>query len=52
MKKKKRIKSFVVIILCIFVLGAGTVFGVNGYVKSSASDRIHHIRGSRKAYRC
>ena len=40
MKKKKRIKSFVVIILCIFVLGAGTVFGVNGYVKSSASDRI------------
>lgn len=40
MKKKKRIKSFVVIVLCIFVLGAGTVFGVNSYVKSSASDRI------------
>lgn len=40
MKKKKRIKSFVVIVLCIFVLGAGTLFGVNSYVKSSASDRI------------
>lgn len=37
---KKRIKSFVVIVLCIFVLGAGTMFGVNSYVKSSASDRI------------
>ena len=40
MKKKKRIKSFVIIVLCILVVGAGTAFGVNGYVKSSASNRI------------
>ena len=40
MKKKKRMKAFVITVLCLLVLGIGTVFGVNGYVKSSSSDRI------------
>lgn len=40
MKKKKRIKAFFIIVLCLIVLGAGTVFGVNGYIKGSTSERI------------
>lgn len=40
MKKKKRMKAFVIVVLCLLVLGVGTVFGVNAYVKSSAAERI------------
>lgn len=39
-KKKKRIKSFVIIVLCLLAVGIGSVFGISGYVKSVASDRI------------
>lgn len=40
MKKKKRMKVFVIAVLCLITVGLGAIFGVNAYVKSSAAERI------------
>ncbi len=40
MKKKKVMKSILIVMLCLIVVGAVAVFGVNAYVKDSAKDRI------------
>ena len=40
MKKKKRMKVFVIVVLCLMTVGLGAIFGVNAYVKSSAAERI------------
>lgn len=46
MMKKKRMKAFVIIVLCLIVLGAGTMFGINSYVKGSAAERIISLAGA------
>ncbi len=40
MKKKKVIKSILIVMICLVVVGTATVFGVNAHVKGSAKDRI------------
>ncbi len=40
MKKKKVMKSILIVLLCLVVVGTATVFGVNTHVKDSAKDRI------------
>ncbi len=40
MKKKKVMKSILIVLICLVVVGTATVFGVNAYVKGSAKDRI------------
>lgn len=39
-KRKKIIKRILCILLCLGLLGAGAVFGINGYVIGSTDDRI------------
>lgn len=39
-KKKVRLKPLIVIFLCLALVGACTVFGVNAYVKNTGADRI------------
>lgn len=48
MMKKKRMKAFVIIVLCLIVLGAGTMFGINSYVKGSVAERIISSAGAAK----
>ncbi len=40
MKKKKVMKSILIVWICLVVVGTVAVFGVNAYVKGSAKDRI------------
>ncbi len=40
MKKKKVMKSILIVFLCLVVVGTAAVFGVNAHVKDSAKDRI------------
>lgn len=40
MKKKKVMKSILIVLLCLVVVGTAAVFGVNAYVKGSSADRI------------
>ena len=40
MKKKKAMKSILIVLLCLIVVGTAAVFGVNAHVKGSARDRI------------
>ncbi len=40
MKKKKVMKSILIVLLCLIVVGTAAVFGVNAHVKGSAKDRI------------
>ncbi len=40
MKKKKVMKSILIVFLCLVVVGTAATFGVNAHVKGSAKDRI------------
>ncbi len=40
MKKKKAMKSILIVLLCLIVVGTAAVFGVNAHVKGSAKDCI------------
>ncbi len=40
MKKKKVMKSILIVLICLVVVGMAAVFGVNAHVKGSAKDRI------------
>lgn len=40
MKKKKRMKMLAIVVRCRLVVGLGSVFNMNAYVKGSAAERI------------
>ena len=40
MKKKKAVKAIIIVILCLAVIGAASLFIINGYVKSAVKDRL------------
>ncbi len=40
MKKKSVWKKILIVLLCLAVLGAATVFGINAYVRNYAADRV------------
>ena len=40
MKKKKTVKAIIIVILCLAVIGAASLFIINGYVKSAVKDRL------------
>lgn len=40
LKKKRAVKRITIIVLCVLIVGIGTVFGLNGYIKGSVKDRI------------
>lgn len=40
MQKKKYLKITLIVFLCLSITGAGTLFGINAYVKSVASEHI------------